>query len=150
NHLHASHIKFAFRMDADCICEKPLTLTVDEIEELKSAQKSSARKLYTILQLRFHPKLIELKRLIEAQRRSDHQIELTYVTTRGPWYHTSWKGDVSKSGGIATNIGVHFFDLLNWLFGEPDKSELHYSDSSTQSGFLQFKNASVKWLLSID
>ena len=117
NYLHDAHIRVALRRGADAICEKPIVLNPWNIDALQRVSKETGKNIYTILQLRLHPSIIQLKRKIEASKSDDiHDIELTYITSRGNWYYTSWKGDISKSGGIATNIGVHFFDMLSWVF----------------------------------
>jgi UDP-N-acetyl-2-amino-2-deoxyglucuronate dehydrogenase len=151
NFLHDAHIRFALRIGADAICEKPLVLNpwnLDALEELESVYE---RKVNTILQLRVHPALIQLRESLSNNRnKSKKEVTLTYIASRGLWYHFSWKGVKEKSGGIATNIGIHFFDLLMWLFGDVQNSEVYYSDTSKIGGFLELKNANVKWFLSID
>lgn len=151
NHLHDAHIRFALRVGADAICEKPVVLNPWNCDALMKLEREFDRKVYTILQLRLHPKIRELKRKLDSQRNSGkHEVELTYITSRGRWYHYSWKGDREKSGGLATNIGIHFFDLLLWLFGSVEENRV-YADSSTRSsGFLELERARVKWYLSID
>jgi UDP-N-acetyl-2-amino-2-deoxyglucuronate dehydrogenase len=151
NYLHDSHIRFALRQNADAICEKPLVLNPWNIDALLKIEQETGRQVHNILQLRLHPSVIELKEKIkknESPKR--HQITLTYITARGKWYNYSWKGDISKSGGIATNIGVHFFDMLIWVFGSVEKSSLHFQDNNKVTGTLHLKNADVKWFLSID
>ena len=150
NHLHASHIKMAFRHGANAICEKPIVLTIDEIEELKALEIQTGCKVSTILQLRVHDAIRALKTKIENGPKKKHEIELTYITSRGDWYHRSWKGDVRKSGGLTTNIGVHFFDMITWIFGNPTKNVVHVKNDTVASGFLELENANVKWFLTID
>lgn len=151
NYLHDAHIRFALRADANAICEKPLVLNPWNADALKSLEIETGRKVYTILQLRHHPSIIELKKKIDsAGNGKKHDIVLTYITPRGKWYHYSWKGDVMKSGGIATNIGVHFFDMLTWIFGKSISNILHYSKEEKAGGLIELENANVKWFLSID
>jgi len=151
NYLHDAHIRFALRADANAICEKPLVLNPWNAEALKSLEIETGRKVYTILQLRHHPSIIELKKKIDsAGKGKKHDIVLTYITPRGKWYHYSWKGDVMKSGGIATNIGIHFFDMLTWVFGKSISNTLHYSKEEKAGGLIELENANVKWFLSID
>jgi UDP-N-acetyl-2-amino-2-deoxyglucuronate dehydrogenase len=151
NYLHDSHIRFALRSNADAICEKPLVLNPWNIDGLIEAEKESGRKVNTILQLRVHPAIIELKnKVVREKLNKKFEVDLTYITSRGNWYLQSWKGDEKKSGGIATNIGVHFYDMLHFVFGEVQQNVVHYSDESTAAGFLEYKNARVRWFLSID
>lgn len=150
NHLHSSHIKMAFRHGAHAICEKPIVLTIDEINELKTLEKQTGCSVYTILQLRVHEAIRNLKTLVEKEGRLKHEIELTYITSRGDWYHKSWKGDDRKSGGLTTNIGVHFFDMITWIFGDPLKNDLHFRSDTVSAGYLQLDKANVKWFLSVD
>jgi UDP-N-acetyl-2-amino-2-deoxyglucuronate dehydrogenase len=154
NFLHDSHIRFALKNDCDVICEKPLVLNPHNIHQLIKVQTETNRKVYSILQLRLHPQIEQLKKNIEDQLsqypRKIFDIELTYITSRGPWYDISWKGDLEKSGGIATNIGIHFFDMLSWIFGEVIDSKIFLKDQRTNSGILSLKNANIKWFLSID
>jgi UDP-N-acetyl-2-amino-2-deoxyglucuronate dehydrogenase len=151
NYLHDSHIRMALRRGADAICEKPLVLNPWNIDALADIQKESGNKIYTILQLRLHPSIIALKQKVEnAPSDQKFDIDLTYITSRGGWYHISWKGDESKSGGIATNIGVHFYDMLSWIFGEVQESQVHLREKSKSAGYLEFERARVRWFLSID
>ncbi len=153
NYLHASHIKAAFRLGANAICEKPLVLTSLELDDLAAAEKRYDRKLFTVLQLRVHDAIIELKKKVEAEGRTSanpHQIDLRYFTSRGNWYHESWKGETKKSGGLSTNIGVHFFDMLTWIFGAAKEATLTEKSASTEAGTLRLERANVHWLLSID
>ena len=151
NYLHDAHIRFALRIDADAICEKPLTLNPWNVEALEEIEKEQGRKVNAILQSRLHPSLVALKNKIESGPQDrKHDIDLTYITSRGRWYFVSWKGDVEKSGGIATNIGVHFFDMLQWIFGPVQYSIVHIEDPLKAAGFLELHKARVRWFLSID
>ncbi len=149
NYLHDAHIRLAMRTGADAICEKPLVLNPWNLDALEELEKETGRKVYTILQLRVHPSLLQLKKRMENSN-TKHDVVLTYVTGRGHWYNTSWKGSVEKSGGLATNIGVHFFDLLIWLFGSVQKCEVHLQGQSRMAGFLELQHANVRWFLSVD
>jgi len=151
NYLHDAHIRFGLRNNANVICEKPLVLNSWNIDSLIQSEKDYGKKVNTILQLRLHPKLIELKERLNKQTSSTkNDLELTYITSRGNWYYTSWKGDINKSGGIATNIGIHFFDMLIWLFGEVKNNVVHVHTHDRAAGFIEFANARVKWFLSIN
>ncbi|MEO8511946.1 MAG: Gfo/Idh/MocA family oxidoreductase [Ignavibacteria bacterium] len=151
NYLHDAHIRFALRADAHAISEKPLVLNPWNAEALISLEMETGREVYTILQLRLHPQIIELKKKIDAAKsKKKYDIVLTYITPRGKWYHYSWKGDMLKSGGIATNIGIHFFDMLSWIFGSPVSSTLHHYKEDKAAGFIELENANVQWFLSID
>jgi len=151
NYLHDSHIRFALRQNADAICEKPLVLNPWNVEALQEIEKETGKHINTILQLRLHPVIIELRDKINSMPDDKmHDITLTYITSRGKWYFTSWKGDVQKSGGIATNIGVHFFDMLTWIFGDIQLNTVHMMKENKAGGFLQLKKARVKWFLSLD
>jgi UDP-N-acetyl-2-amino-2-deoxyglucuronate dehydrogenase len=151
NYLHDSHIRFALRSGASAICEKPLVLNPWNIEALSEIEKEYNKKIYNILQLRLHPALIDLKKRIDnGPHGIMHDLDLTYITSRGNWYFTSWKGDIQKSGGIATNIGVHFFDMLTWIFGKAKKIVVHLLTPNKASGFLELENARVRWFLSLD
>lgn len=151
NNLHHSQIKMALENGCDAICEKPVVLSLKELDELSSLEKETGKRVYTILQLRKHAMLAEFKlKLDNEKNRSKKEVVLTYVTGRGQWYYESWKGDLNKSGGIATNIGIHLFDLLIWLFGNVNKCEVHLSAQNKIAGYLELENANVKWFLSID
>ena len=151
NYLHDAHIRFALRIGADAICEKPLVLNLWNVDALREIEEETGRKVNTILQLRLHPAIINLKNRIDALPENKmHDIDLTYITSRGPWYHMSWKGDVSKSGGVATNIGVHFFDMLNWIFGPVRSNVVHISNPTKTAGLLELAKARVRWYLSLD
>ena len=151
NYLHDSHIRMALRRGADAICEKPLVLNPWNVDALMDIEKESGQKINTILQLRLHPSIIALKnKVMSASKKEKYDIDLTYITSRGKWYDISWKGDQSKSGGIATNIGVHFYDMLSWIFGEVQENVVHLRAKDKSSGYLEFKNARVRWFLSIN
>lgn len=154
NYLHDAHIRFALRSGADAICEKPLVLNPHNLNQLKIIEQETGKRVYTILQLRLHPSIIALRKKIlnELKQYPEkvYDIKLTYLTSRGKWYFISWKGDNYKSGGIASNIGVHFFDMLSWIFGEVQKNTVHLKTSDTNAGTLRFKNARVNWFLSVN
>lgn len=151
NYLHDSHIRFGLRIGANVICEKPVVLNPWNIDALAEIEKETGNQIFTILQLRLHPAIIALKQKIDAAPSGKkHQVELQYITSRGHWYHTSWKGDIHKSGGIATNIGVHFFDMLMWIFGDVVENNVIQHTSTTASGNLVLEKANVNWMLSID
>lgn len=151
NYLHDSHIRMALRRGADAICEKPLVLNPWNLEALQNMEKESGRRIWNILQLRLHPSIIALKDKVEkASKDKIFDIDLTYITSRGNWYYTSWKGDVSKSGGIATNIGVHFYDMLSWIFGDLKQNSVHVHTHDRAAGYLEFERARVRWFLSIN
>jgi UDP-N-acetyl-2-amino-2-deoxyglucuronate dehydrogenase len=149
NYLHDSHIRFGLKMGADVICEKPLVLNPWNLDALQETERETGRKVFTILQLRHHPSIIALRQQV-AQSDKIHDVDLTYITARGHWYHSSWKGDESKSGGIATNIGIHFFDMLLWIFGGVKQNILHLQSHDRAAGYLELEKARVRWFLSID
>ena len=151
NYLHDAHIRFGLKSGCDVICEKPLVLNPWNIDSLSEIEQETGKKVYTILQLRLHPSIITLReKVANAPKDKIFEVNLKYMTSRGKWYHRSWKGDVSKSGGIATNIGVHFFDMLSWVFGEVKENIVHNIEEDTASGRLVFERANVEWFLSID
>lgn len=151
NYLHDSHIRFGLRVGADVICEKPLVLNPWNIDALLEVEKEHDKKVYNILQLRLHPSIIALKKKIEEGPKDKiYDIDLAYITSRGHWYYTSWKGDVSKSGGIATNIGVHFYDMLTWVFGDVQKSVVNVHNHDRAAGYFELEKARVRWFLSIN
>ena len=150
NYLHDSHIRFGLRIGANIICEKPLVLNPWNVDALMEIEKETGRNVYTILQLRLHPAIIALREKIKKGPSKKHRVNLTYITSRGHWYHTSWKGDVQKSGGIATNIGVHFFDMLMWIFGEVKENNVTMHRNDEASGKLVLANAEIDWFLSIN
>ena len=151
NYLHDSHMRFALRSGADAICEKPLVLNTRNIDGLLDIEKDTGRKVNTILQLRVHPAIMALQEKVKAEKRaSKHEVDLTYITSRGHWYLQSWKGDLKKSGGIATNIGVHFFDMLHFIFGALQGNVVHLSTTTKAAGYLEYEHARVRWFLSVD
>ena len=151
NYLHDAHIRMALRNDANAICEKPLVLNPWNLEGLEEIEKESGKSIYNILQLRHHPSIAALKKKFDnLPDDTIHDIELTYITSRGKWYFYSWKGDISKSGGIVTNIGIHFFDMLSWIFGDLNGNTVHLMENDKAAGMLHLKNANVKWFLSLD
>lgn len=149
NYLHDAHIRFGLRSGSDVICEKPLVLNPWNIEGLYEIERESGRKINTILQLRLHPAIIALREKVQASDKV-HSVDLTYITSRGRWYHASWKGDVAKSGGVATNIGVHFFDMLSFVFGPLQAQTANLRDDNRAGGVLQYEKANVRWFLSVD
>ncbi|MCX7878751.1 MAG: Gfo/Idh/MocA family oxidoreductase [Ignavibacteria bacterium] len=151
NYLHDAHIRFALRTDAYAVCEKPLVLNPWNADALKALEAETGKKVYNILQLRHHPSIIKLREKIQSEKiRRKYDIVLTYITPRGKWYDFSWKGNVHKSGGIATNIGIHFFDMLTWIFGKASINTLHHSEPRKAGGLMELENAYVKWFLSLD
>jgi UDP-N-acetyl-2-amino-2-deoxyglucuronate dehydrogenase len=151
NYLHDSHIRFALRHQADAICEKPIVLNPWNIDALQEIERETGHKIFTVLQLRLHPKILELREKIKnGPKDKIYDIDMTYVTSRGNWYSISWKGDIQKSGGIATNIGIHFFDMLSWIFGPARKNIVNISDRNKAAGYLELENARVRWFLSLD
>jgi len=151
NYLHDAHIKSALRWGADAICEKPLVLNPWNLDTLERLEKETGKRVWNILQLRLHPSIIALKHKID-QSPADaiHDVDLSYITSRGLWYYASWKGDVSKSGGIATNIGIHFFDMLTWIFGAVKKNTVQLHSHDRAAGYLELEKANVRWFLSIN
>lgn len=151
NFLHDAHIRLALRNNAHAICEKPLLLNPWNINGLEEIERDTGKKIYNILQLRLHPSIVALKKKFDSLPDDKiHDIELTYITSRGKWYFYSWKGELKKSGGVVTNIGIHFFDMLSWIFGPAKNSKVHVSDENKASGLLELKKANVKWFLSLD
>ncbi|TQV84221.1 Gfo/Idh/MocA family oxidoreductase [Exilibacterium tricleocarpae] len=151
NYLHDSHVRFALRSDCDAICEKPLVLNPWNIDGLLDVERDSGRKVNTILQLRLHPEIIALHEKVKKDTSNKKcEVDLTYITSRGSWYMQSWKGDVKKSGGIATNIGVHFYDMLHYLFGALQENVVHCHADNKSAGYLEYENARVRWFLSCD
>lgn len=154
NYLHKSHIRLALQCDADAICEKPLVLNPSDIDALKLVEKETGKKVYNILQLRLHQSIIDLKEKVtkELEENPDkiYNIDLTYLTSRGKWYFESWKGKQEKSGGIASNIGVHFYDMLCWIFGDVEENIVHIKTADTNAGYFKLKNATVRWFLSVN
>jgi UDP-N-acetyl-2-amino-2-deoxyglucuronate dehydrogenase len=151
NYLHDSHIRFAMRQHADAVCEKPLVLNPWNVDALAEIEKETGKKVYTILQLRLHPAIIELRnKILNGPANKIYDIDLNYVTSRGHWYQVSWKGDDARSGGVTTNIGIHFFDMLLWIFGEVKNISVKELTHDTASGYLALKRAKINWMLSID
>lgn len=151
NYLHDAHIRLALRLGANAICEKPLVTNPWQLDALQDLEHESKGSVYGILQLRVHESMLALKKLIDSQPKTHKRdVSLTYITSRGKWYKYSWKGNRDKSGGIAANIGIHFFDILIWLFGGVQKSTVHLNKLDKMSGFLELENANVRWYLSID
>jgi len=149
NFLHDAHIRFALRIGAHAICEKPLVLNPWNIDALAEVEEESKGKVNTVLQLRVHPKILALKNSLKNEGKKK-EVELCYITSRGRWYQTSWKGDLEKSGGVASNIGIHFFDMLMWMFGKVQKIEVHVAQFDKMAGYFELENAKVKWFLSIN
>ena len=150
NYLHDAHIRFALRIGADAICEKPLVLNPWNVDALREMEHETGRKVNTILQLRLHPAIIAFRERMMERPDTKVDIDLTYITSRGRWYLVSWKGDLSKSGGIATNIGIHFFDMLQWIFGKTQQNIVHLSQPTKAAGYLELERARVRWFLSLD
>ena len=151
NYLHDAHIRYALRLGADVICEKPVVLNPWNIDVLKEVEKNTGKKINTILQLRLHPSIIELrKKVLEDKSDKIYDVDLTYITSRGNWYYASWKADIHKSGGVATNIGVHFYDMLAWIFGDVKSNIVHISTHDRVAGYLEFEKARVRYFLSIN
>ena len=153
NHLHDSHVRWALRSGCNAICEKPLVLNPHNIEQLRIVENETGRKIYNILQLRFHKNITDLKNIVQKELKENpdkiYDIDLTYITSRGKWYFTSWKGEESKSGGIATNIGIHFYDMLTWIFGDAKENVVHLKTAFENAGYLRLRNANVRWFLSV-
>ena len=150
NYLHDAHTRYGLRLGADVICEKPVVLNPWNVDALERVEEETGHRAYTILQLRLHPAVMALKAKVDAHRDRKYDVDLTYITSRGPWYYVSWKGDEHKSGGVATNIGVHFYDMLAWIFGDVEKSVVHVSSHDRVAGYLELKNARVRYFLSIN
>ncbi|CAO1668257.1 UDP-N-acetyl-2-amino-2-deoxy-D-glucuronate oxidase [Halomonas sp. NYA30] len=151
NYLHHAHIAAGLRLGCDVICEKPLVPTLELLDELALIEQETGKRVYNILQLRHHPAILDLKQKVEEESRSDkYEVELTYITSRGKWYMESWKGDPRKSFGVAANIGVHFFDMLHFIFGKLQKNMLHFASNDKATGYLEYEKARVPWFLSID
>jgi UDP-N-acetyl-2-amino-2-deoxyglucuronate dehydrogenase len=151
NYLHDAHIRLALRLGAHAICEKPVVINPWNVDALRELEQETGGRVNTVLQLRLHPSLIALKKTLDDERSSGkHEVDLTYITGRGPWYGVSWKGSMERSGGIATNIGIHFFDMLLWLFGEVEASEVYMRQPRKEAGYLECARARVRWFLSTD
>ncbi len=154
NYLHDAHIRFALRIGADAVCEKPLVLNPWNLDGLAEIEQRQGKRVWNILQLRLHPDIMALKERVSGETAADpdktYDIDLTYLTSRGRWYFISWKGNVEKSGGIATNIGVHFFDMLSWIFGSVKENTVHIHNRDAAAGFLELDHARVRWFLSVN
>jgi UDP-N-acetyl-2-amino-2-deoxyglucuronate dehydrogenase len=151
NYMHDAHIRFALRIGSDAICEKPLVLNPWNLDALQEIEEESGKRIWNILQLRVHPSILALKEKVEKEPSDKkHEIDLTYITARGKWYFYSWKGDLRQSGGVATNIGIHFFDMLLWIFGKVEHADVHYADYRKVGGYLELEKARVRWFLSLD
>lgn len=151
NYLHDAHVRMALRNGANVLCEKPLVINPWNLDGLELVERETGRRVFTVLQLRVHPALQALKHRLEAETGGRRRaVDLTYITSRGPWYHVSWKGNSQRSGGVATNIGIHFFDLLIWLFGSPRESHVHVRENDCMSGFFELETADVRWFLSVN
>lgn len=150
NYLHASHIAFVLRNGLNAICEKPIVIYPREIKQIKNIEAETGKRVFTVLQLRYHPAILGLKKKIDEAGDKMYDIDLSYITARGKWYPKSWKGDPAKSGGIATNIGIHFFDMITWIFGPVKENIVHIYEPGRAAGFLQLEKARVRWFLSID
>jgi UDP-N-acetyl-2-amino-2-deoxyglucuronate dehydrogenase len=151
NYMHDAHIRLALRNEAHAICEKPIVLNPWNVDALRVIEQESGKNVYTILQLRLHPAIIALRdKILHGPPGKSYDLDLTYITSRGNWYYRSWKGDIAKSGGIATNIGIHFFDMLIWIFGGVKENTVHLLRQNKAAGYLQLENANIRWFLSID
>jgi UDP-N-acetyl-2-amino-2-deoxyglucuronate dehydrogenase len=151
NYLHDAHIRLALRNEAHAICEKPLVLNPWNVEALQELEEESGKKIFTILQLRHHPAIKALReKVLHTTQEGKYEIDLTYITSRGNWYPISWKGDMAKSGGVATNIGIHFFDMLNWIFGPLQENIIHIHNETIAAGYMEMEKARIRWFLSID
>jgi len=151
NYLHDSHMRFALRSDADAVCEKPLVLNPWNIDGLLDIERDTGHRVNTILQLRVHPSIVAMRKSLQCKKRdTKHDVDLAYITSRGRWYLQSWKGDARKSGGIATNIGVHFFDMLHYIFGDLQQNIVHHASETKAAGYLEYEHARVRWFLSVD
>lgn len=150
NYMHPSHIRFALRNGADAICEKPLVIYPEDMHIIKDIEAETGKRVYTVLQLRYHKTILDLKKKIDEGGDKMYDIDLSYITTRGKWYFQSWKGDIKKSGGVATNIGIHFFDMITWIFGKVKENVVHLYEPNKAAGYLQLEKARVRWFLSLD
>ena len=151
NYLHDAHIRLALRLGADAICEKPLVINPWNLDALAELESETGHRVHTVLQLRVHPAIVALReKILAAPPRERPVVDLTYITSRGRWYQVSWKGDEERSGGLVTNIGIHFFDMLMWIFGDVQSSHVHHYERDRAAGFIQLERADVRWLLSID
>ncbi|MBQ4377084.1 MAG: Gfo/Idh/MocA family oxidoreductase [Bacteroidales bacterium] len=151
NYLHDAHTRYGLRLGADVICEKPVVLNPWNIDGLERVEQETSHRAYTILQLRLHPSVVALRnKILNGPADKTYDIDLTYITSRGNWYYASWKGDIHKSGGVATNIGVHFYDMLSWIFGKVTKNIVHIASHDRVAGYLELQRARVRYFLSIN
>jgi UDP-N-acetyl-2-amino-2-deoxyglucuronate dehydrogenase len=150
NYLHDAHIRLALRVGADALCEKPLVISPWNLDALQALEAETGRRVFTIMQLRLHPALRELREKLVAQGKTGHEVDLSYITARGKWYQVSWKGNPEQSGGVAANIGIHLFDVLLWLFGPVEHSAVHVNEPQRMAGVLTLQRARVRWFLSVD
>jgi UDP-N-acetyl-2-amino-2-deoxyglucuronate dehydrogenase len=150
NYLHDAHIRLALRVGAHAICEKPLVINPWNLDALQELECETGGHVYTVLQLRLHPQILAVRERLQVDSRAQHDVSLTYITARGPWYDVSWKGSDERSGGIVTNIGIHLFDLLVWLFGAVESCEVHIRGARRLGGFLRLERARVRWFLSAE
>lgn len=150
NYLHFKHMELALKNGCDVICEKPLVIDPQDLDKIQKLEKEKGKKVFTVLQLRYHPAILKLKEDIEKSDKKSFRVELTYITSRGKWYAKSWKGDPVKSGGVAANIGIHFFDMLTWIFGSVVSNEVRLREEQKAAGTLVLDKAEVNWFLSID
>jgi UDP-N-acetyl-2-amino-2-deoxyglucuronate dehydrogenase len=150
NFLHDAHIRLALRIGADALCEKPIVISPWNLDALQALEVETGKRVFTIMQLRLHPVLRELRERLRAEGKTGHEVELSYVTARGKWYQVSWKGNEEQSGGVATNIGIHLFDLMLWLFGNVERSDVHVHEAQRMAGSLTLERARVRWFLSVD
>lgn len=150
NYMHPSHIRFALRNGANAICEKPLVIYPKDMHIIKDIEAETGKNVFTVLQLRYHKTILDLKKKIDEGGDKMYDIDLSYITTRGKWYMKSWKGDIQKSGGVATNIGIHFFDMMTWIFGNVKENVVHRYDHHKAAGYLQLEKARIRWFLSLD
>ena len=154
NYMHLPHLQFTLRMGADAICEKPLVLHALDVDQLITLERQTGKRVFTVLQLRVHDAILSLKKKVEAEHASKggakYVVDLEYMTSRGQWYHESWKGDLRKAGGLSTNIGVHFFDMLTWIFGPAKEIKMFEKTDTVEKGYVELDNAKVNWMLTID
>ncbi len=150
NFLHFKHIELALKNGCNVICEKPLVIQAADLDKIETLEAETGKKVYTVLQLRYHPAILQLKKEVDSNTSGSYSVNLTYITSRGKWYAKSWKGDPAKSGGVAANIGIHFFDMLSWIFGNVKKNEVRFYEPTKAAGGLTLEKASVNWFLSID
>tara|TARA_B100000886_G_scaffold23520_1_gene14949 strand:- start:12189 stop:13139 length:951 start_codon:yes stop_codon:yes gene_type:complete len=150
NFLHSEHIQFGLNAGANVICEKPIVLDLSDLDYLEKLENESDNRIYSVLQLRHHPAILALKEKVSKNKVAKADIELTYITSRGKWYLQSWKGDIRKSGGVATNVGVHFFDMLHFVFGELQENFIYLNTPTKSSGYIEYEGARVRWFLSLD